>query len=192
MRKANVGVVMACAVVGSLLAHRVARAEELIIKQPEQHPDYVAEIEPHGIFIFGVTVGRLYPGQTATIGFGPGVRANFRLLKNGFIPSLNNSIAVGIGAELSFDTYGNVRLITPVVMQWNFWVTKHWSVMGEPGVAIEFPMSTPGVGVAYASNEPIYLSPFFAVGARYSFNEHIALTMRLGYPVTSVGISFFM
>lgn len=185
--------VVRCAVVlAALFAYRDAVAEESILKKPDEHPDYVAEVEPHGIFIFGATVGRLYPNQFATMGFGPGAHVNFRILKNGFISSLNDNVAIGVGAELSFDTYGNVRLITPVLLQWNFWLTKHWSVFGEPGVAIEFPLSTPGVGVAYASAEPIYLSPYFAVGGRYNFNDHVALTVRVGYPVTSVGISIFM
>jgi hypothetical protein len=165
------------------VAPRTAQAkEEMILKQADQHPDYVAELDVHGVFAYGPTVGRY-----DVIGFGPGLHANFRLLKNGFIPDLNNNIALGVGAALVFDAnYGDVRLVTPVVLQWNFWVSTHWSVFGEPGIAIEFPMSTP------RGPEPVYLSPSLSVGGRYNFNDHVALVIRIGFPVTTVGVSFFL
>jgi hypothetical protein len=176
---------VAVAAAAFLLLPRLAEArEEMIIKQPDQHPDYLAELEVHGLVAYGA--GPFRVGRYDLVGFGPGFRANFRILKNGFIPKLNNNVAIGVGAELVFDTSGAVRFITPIVLQWNFWMTTHWSVYGEPGFAIEFPMSTPLGG------EPVYVSPVLSVGARYNFNDHIALVFRLGYPVTSVGVSFFL
>lgn len=161
-----------------------ASAEESIIKQPGQHPDYFAELEVHGLVGYGG--GPFLIGRYGDIGFGPGFRANFRILKNGFIPKLNNGIAIGVGAELVFDTDNAVRFITPVVLQWSFWLTEHWSVLGEPGLAISFPMSTP------RGPEPIYVTPSLAVGARYHFNDHVSLVLRLGYPISSIGVSFFL
>jgi len=158
--------------------------EESIIKQPDQHPDYLAELDVHGVVAY--SAGPLALGRYDLLGFGPGVEASFRVLKNGFIPTLNNSIAVGVGAELVFTTDGDVRLVTPVVLQWNFWWTTHFSVFGEPGLAIEFPMSTPR-GV-----EPVYASPILELGGRYNFNDHFALTARVGYPLTTFGVSFFL
>ena len=32
----------------------------------------------------------------------------------------------------------------------------------------------------------------FAAGGRYHFSDKVALTMRVGYPFVSVGISFFV
>ena len=173
----------AIAVVSALVA-RPARAEDSIIKQPDQHPDYFVELEPHGVVAYGA--GPLLIGRYGYVGFGPGFHANFRILKNGFLPTLNDNVAIGVGAELVFDTDGAVHLVTPVVLQWNFWLTKHWSVFGEPGVAISFPMSTP------RGPEPIYVAPDLAVGARYDFNDHVTLVMRLGWPISSVGVSFLL
>jgi len=168
-----------------VLASQVASArEEPIIKQPDQHPDYFAELEVHGVVAYGA--GPLALGRYDLIGFGPGFHANFRVLKNGFIPNLNNSVAVGVGAELVFDTAGDVRFVTPIVLQWNFWMTTHWSLLGEPGLAFSFPMSTP------RGAEPVYVVPVLAVGARYNFNDHVALVVRVGYPISSVGVSFFL
>jgi len=167
-----------------LLASSSARAEDWIIKQPNQHPDYFAELEVHGLVAYGG--GPFLIGRYGLVGFGPGFRANFRILKNGFVPSINDNVAIGVGAELVFDTDNAVHLVTPVVLQWNFWLTKHWSLAGEPGLAISFPMSTP------RGPEPVFFSPALSAVARYDFNDHVMLTMRLGYPITSIGVSFFL
>jgi hypothetical protein len=167
------------------LASRPAAAgEESIVKQPDQHPDYVAELEVHGLVAY--SAGPLLIGRYGLLGFGPGFRATFRLLKDGFLPNVNDTVGVGVGADLVFDIDNDVRLVTPVVLQWGFWLTKHWSVFGEPGVAVEFPMSTP------RGPEPIYLTPTLAIGGRYNFNDHVTLVLRLGYPISSFGVSFFL
>lgn len=167
-----------------LLAASPARAEDSIIKQPGQHPDALVELEVHGDVAYAG--GPFLLGRYGYVGFGPGVHASFRILKNGFVPSINDSVAIGVAAELIFDTDNDVRLVTPVVLQWNFWLTQHWSVYGEPGFAIELPMSTP------RGTEPVYLTPSLSVGARYNFNDHVMLMLRLGYPASSVGVSFFL
>jgi hypothetical protein len=66
-------------------------------------------------------------------------------------------------------------------MQWNFWLSPHWSVFGEPGI---------GIAAHHESNRDT-LNPLFMAGGRFHFNDKIALTMRLGYPAFSVGASFF-
>jgi hypothetical protein len=169
--------------VALLLAPSVARAEESIIKS-DQHPSYFAELDVHGLFAYWG--GPLALGRYGSVGFGPGFRASFNILKDGFLPKINDSVAIGVGAELVFDIDNTVRLVTPVVLQWNFWLTQHWSVFAEPGVALEFPMSTPQGG------EPIYVAPALFVGGRYNFNDHILLTARLGYPMSTVGVSFLL
>jgi hypothetical protein len=66
-------------------------------------------------------------------------------------------------------------------MQWNFWLSTHWSVFGEPGLAFG---SDNGRGT--------FLWPAFYAGGRYHFTDRIALTMRLGYPDFSLGVSFLL
>jgi len=176
--------VLGVAAVAMLFAPSIARAEESIIKQPDQHPSYIAELDVHGLFAYWC--GPLLLGRYGTVGFGPGFRASFNILKDGFIPKLNDSVAIGVGADLVFGIDNTVRFVVPVVLQWNFWLTQHWSVFGEPGVALEFPMSTPG------GAEPIYVAPALFVGGRYNFNDHITLTARLGYPMSTIGVSFLL
>jgi len=155
--------------VGLLFASAPARAQErLVIKNFGDHPKYVFEAEPHLILGFA---GPFPAGGQPGLGF----RGSFHLV-DGFVTSINDSVALGIGAD--FAGFGSSTYITiPVVMQWNFWLSTHWSVFGEPGIQI--------------TNEHPNLDAALFIGGRYHFNDNIALTLRLGYPDISVGLSFF-
>ncbi|MFO0677910.1 MAG: hypothetical protein U0169_15340 [Polyangiaceae bacterium] len=148
---------------------RPAHAEENLIRQPNEHPSYIAEVEPHALLGYGGAFG---PG-----GLGIGARASFRVVQNGFIPQLNNSVAVTTG--LDFMPTAGGRFFIPVGMQWNFWMSTHFSVFGEPGIGI----ATKGAN---------YIHPLFTAGGRYNFTERIAITVRIGYPTVSAGVSFFL
>lgn len=162
----------AIAGVASLFA-RTASAEELLIKHPGDHPEYRFDAEPHGLIGWGPLFGR-------DVAFGAGFRGTFIIVDNGFVKTINNNVGIGVGGDFVFNggkRRGEFAFIVPVVMQWNFFLSTHWSVFGEPGFAI-----------AFNANHPAY--PVFAAGGRYHFSEKIALTMRLGYPAASVGVSF--
>ncbi len=160
------------------LPSREARAgEQLLIKQPEEHPSYVIEIEPHGVLAVGGgpfnTFGKAHDKDY--FGFGPGVRLTFNIVRNGFIPKLNDSVGIGVGADIVF-IRGDVRLVIPVVMQWNFWLSTHFSAFAEPGVA-------------FGTIGDFGLAPHLAIGGGYNFNEYFAITLRLGYPLSTFGVS---
>jgi hypothetical protein len=149
-----------------------AAADQSIIKNPSDHPSYRFEAEPHLLVGFG---GPFRGGRTE---LGAGFRGTVVILDNGFIPSINNSVGITFGGDVFF---GRGTLVIPIAMQWNFWLTTHWSVFGEPGVVLAANRD-PGRDV---------LHPSIFVGGRYHFTEKIALTMRIGYPSFSVGVSFF-
>jgi hypothetical protein len=176
---------------------------ENLIKSPGDHPDYHVELEPHVLF----GVAELY-GAT---GLGVGLRASIPIVQNGFVPQINNSVAISFGLDWTHygDCYyfdrrngrdigygcGANYFIFPVAMQWNFWFTEHWSAFGEPGLYIyhgvfdanycdpnfQFCGYPTATGVDFA----------FWVGGRYHFNDKVSLTMRIGYPSFSFGVSFF-
>jgi hypothetical protein len=106
---------------------------------------------------------------------GAGFRGTFHIA-NGFVKSINDSVGIGFGIDVTTDG----RVLVPVVLQWNFWLSTHWSVFGEPGLAI-------GSGGTHAA-----VWPAFFLGGRYHFTDRIALTMRVGYPALSVGVSFLL
>ncbi|HEY1960352.1 MAG TPA: hypothetical protein VGH28_32300 [Polyangiaceae bacterium] len=172
-------------------APAVAHAQS-IIRQPGEHPDYKVEIDPHGI-LGGAGWYYDYYG----VGFGGGARFSIPLCKNCFVPKINNNVAISFGADFGFFPFGPpgyspAFLYLPVAMQWNFFVTKKWSVGPELGLS-------PVIGVFYdygfcgggCRNWGIY--PLFMAIGRYHFNDHVALTLRAGFPeLANVGVSFFL
>jgi hypothetical protein len=150
-----------------------ARADEAIIKAPGDHPDYRFEAEPHGLIGFGG------PFEKGRSDFGAGFRGTLILVDNGFIKSINNSVGIGFGGDVFF---GSKVLYVPVVMQWNFWLSTRWSVFGEPGVGI----------AANPEKGRDAIGPVINAGGRFHFTDKIALTMRVGYPSFSIGVSFFL
>lgn len=174
-----------------------AFADTSTIKRPGAHPRYTLEAEPH----LSVGVGNA-PGPIEGNGFGPGARFTLELVDNGFVSSINNTVGIGFGADLLFWGDGDVNvcrgpagnqtcvretndyreLVLPVVMQWNFWVSRNWSVFGEPGIAYRI-----------RRNADDHLDPFAGyAGGRYHFEDNLTLTLRLGYPSVSVGVSFLL
>jgi hypothetical protein len=197
------------------LVPSAAHADDTI-HRPGDHPHYVVELEPHGL------VG--WAAQWGDTGVGIGGRISVNLTHDGLIRKINNSVAIGFGLDwvhysatgcsydprFPNDCYGNGYYASadffqfPVVMQWNFYVARHWSVFGEPGIYVYHgvynspnqPCNGPGLpacgsyGDYYGSETGI--GPAFWAGARYHFNDTVALTMRLGYPeLLTIGVSFF-
>jgi hypothetical protein len=146
-----------------------ARAEEAIIKQPGAHPHYSFEAEPH----------LLLGWRELKDGPGVGFRGTIPLVFNGFVTTINDSVGIGFGFDA--DPIGKARFSIPIVMQWNFWLSTHWSVFGEPG----------GV-VVFQRGEPTRGGPTLSAGGRYHFSEPVALTLRVGYPEVALGFSFFL
>jgi hypothetical protein len=176
----------------TLAVPRAAHAEDLIISQPGQHPSYALEIEPHADFTFFDLGNNLR-------GLGLGARLSVPIVKNGFVSSINDSVAIGVGIDAlqysgcSHTRFGDCGSITtifvPVVMQWNFWLSTHWSLLGEPGVAI-YHWAPSSTCIGDYCDARTYVEPVLFVGGRYHFAEHAALTMRVGWPYWSVGVSF--
>jgi hypothetical protein len=199
---------LAAALVGAatLLAAPGARADDTI-KHPGDHPDYAVEIEPHGLW------GWSHYYYSPSDGFGLGARFSIPIVSNGFVPSINNSVAIGFGVDwLHYSGTGCYYfgprgpapncyvlgdanyLFFPVVMQWNFFVARRWSVFAEPGLAIyhgffDFCGNVPpGQPCANPTSTGVDFALY--LGGRFHFSEHAALTMRIGYPTFSIGVSF--
>lgn len=190
--------------VGLVSFPRVAAAQSTI-KQPGERPHYAFELEPHVIATpFDA------PDFPADGGYGLGVRGTIELVRNGFVPQINNSVGIGFGLDwVHYDatpyrggcarfvsTAGGVPVCVdagggggsganyvyvPVVMQWNFWLHRRWSVFGEPGLAF-----------SHHSGGSLGVEPDFAAGGRFHVTDGVTLTLRLGYPATTFGVSFLL
>lgn len=158
----------ALAALAFLVHAESARADQMVIKFPGQHPRYVFEAEPHALI---APFDDFLPG----VGF----RGTIEIVDNGFIPKINNTVGISFGVDYA---YHGVWI--PVAMQWNFWLSRKWSVFGEPGVSIR----------AGDLREHAGSLGWFALwaGGRYHFTDHITLTMRIGHPTFSLGVSFLL
>jgi hypothetical protein len=198
----------ACVFLGAVMALAATDAQaDDTIKHPGEHPKYPVEIEPHGLWSW-----RHYY-YAPSDGFGLGARFSIPVVDNGFVPSINNSVAISFGVDWVHYSgsacyfYGPPPrpgpcyvlgdanyLLFPVAMQWNFFVAQRWSVFGEPGLVIYhgFFDYCSGVPAGNPCGTPTQTGVDFAfyAGGRYHFGEHAALTMRIGYPTFSIGVSF--
>jgi hypothetical protein len=174
-----------------------------IIKNPGDHPDYKVELEPHGVFGWA--------NHWASNGFGLGLRATIPIVQNGFVKTINNSVGISFGLDWlrydgcyyydrragRYDGYGCGAsfFLVPVTMQWNFWLTPKWSVFGEPGLYVYHGVfddycDPRFIGCTTPSRTSV--GPALYAGGRFHFSDTVSLTMRLGYPSISLGVSFFL
>lgn len=186
--------------VACLALTRPAHADTLTIRRPGDHPAYLFEAEPH------LLLGAIDPpGPAQGSGFGLGFRGTLELVDNGFVSTINNTIGFGFGLDFVHYTHGHPRcrgntnddcltddeytvnnVWLPAVMQWNFWLSRNWSVFGEPGLALRIEKRE-----GDDNDLSVEFMQFYA-GGRYHFSRDIALTLRAGYPTFSVGVSFFL
>jgi len=163
-----------------ILAFAKPALAQSIIKQPGNHPNYSFEAEPHLLIgLWGI------PGPGDDTGLGAGFRGSVVIVDNGFVRTINNSVAISFGIDwMNFDDNDDFVWL-PVAMQWNFWLSPNWSVLGEPGLALRFNDDR--------FRDDVDLDFVFYAGGRYHFSDTVSLTMRLGWPSAfSLGVSFFM
>jgi hypothetical protein len=130
------------------------------------------------------------------VGLGPGLRASIALMDNGFIPKINNNVAITFGTDFAIHPCGsncNTAFFFhfPVALQWSFFVARRWSVFAEPGIDFIAGWYNNGCGRGVDCTN-FTVRPAIFVGGRYHFNEKVSLTMRLGYPMFTIGVSFFL
>lgn len=185
--------VSGCLATAALLALSLSSTEaeaRPTIKSPNDHPEYRAELEPHGNIVLW------HPGYVRTYGgryyrgfepeFGAGFRATIEIADPAFIPKINNTVGITFGIDLTNCRYcyaaKSFAIYNPVGVQWNFWFTDKWSAFAEGGVMLH------SAGFYYHVDPDFFVD----IGGRYNFNDKVALTMRIGQPFFSIGASFFV
>jgi hypothetical protein len=173
----------ATAAVAALVATAEPARAENLIRDPNAHTDYGWELEPHVTFTAfegGLFGGKRGYGAQAGLGF----RATAELADPAFVKTINNTVGLSFGVDITNCDWcrrDDFAMAFPVAMQWNFWFTDNWSAFGEPGLVLRTS------GFFRESDLDLAL----AVGGRYKFNDDIGLTLRIGYPFVSFGVSFF-
>lgn len=154
-------------------------AAQITVTKPGQYPEYGFEIQPY-IGLFGV-----FPNPSNS-SFAAGARVNWMLIEDGFIPAINDSIALTTGVDLRLGSefchshggshcHSNLAFAVPVGMQWNLWFTRGLSAFAEPGVIFS------------TRDHENLVGPAFWIGGRYLFRSGLALTGRVNVLNTSVG-----
>jgi hypothetical protein len=150
---------------------------------------YPIEIEPH--FSFGPE--NVYGAS----GFGGGLRLGVPLVR-GRMGRVPENLAISFGADLlHYDNcYGNDcganYLNIPVAAQWNVFVVPRVSLFLEGGAFLYKGWfdACPAGGNGCSAPSDFGVLPTVAVGGRFHLAPFSALTLRLGYPTTTLGISF--
>ena len=152
-----------------------------VIKNPNDHPDYRAELEPHATFIFWHARYHKYAKAYRGFGdpeFGAGFRASIELADPAFIPKINNTVAITFGVDITnFNCRGcrnDFYIWSPIGVQWNFFITDKFSAFADLGFMLR--------GIDF----------YGMVGGRGHFSDKVAFTFRLGVPFVNVGVSFFV
>jgi hypothetical protein len=182
-------VVSASLALVTLTGAAAARAEDVVVagetrsvlRTPAEHPHW--EIEVHGVIPY-------YRG----LGFGGGARLGIPIIPGGFGSSLNNHLAITVGADLyyglGYGFGGFIGIQTHVAAQWNVYFTEKLSAFAEAGFSPEFHIYTCNSCITPSLFQPWFN---FSVGGRYHFggkNEYPALIVRVGTVGINVGISF--
>ena len=192
----------------------VTRPGQAQIKEPGAHPHYAVELEPHLTLAWDDG-----PAHFGNEGLGLGVRASIPLFHNGPITSINNSMAITFGLDWVHFGYDQARACrdfrgafcdqqnfsanafwVPVALQWNFFVHPSISVFGELGLAIlheRWSWARPCPGMAgpictYQESDTHFAHLVFFPGARFMLSERIGITVRVGYPHVTAGVSFLL
>lgn len=174
---------LALGVVALASSTKPALAEPSIIKRPFRGARPL-QLDLHAGFSF---IGR---------GLAAGGRFGIPVVHNGFVKKINNAIYVNFGADLYFIDYkhGGAKGVyapavgIPVTMHWEFYFTRSWTAFGEVGPTLFLhPAVLKGDGWDWSPGH--WFSA--GVGGRYLLHETLALTLRLGSPYSSFGVSFF-
>jgi hypothetical protein len=194
-------IAVVAASLASIASTKTAYADDTI-KRPGDHPKYSVEVEPHVLFFAWDSGWNNYYDYNGSSGVGLGGRVSIPIVENGFIPKINNSVAISFGLDwIHYDGCwyrGNCSanfIDFPVVMQWNFYVAQRWSVFGEPGLILYHGMyeSCPYNAPYTCPSQPDQtgIEPALYLGGRFHVSDTVALTMRVGFPSFSFGVSFF-
>ena len=172
---------------GFILVSGFCRAET-IIKQPGNHPHYSVELEPHLILGWAsIDTNDPFPRNfdlNRNASFGPGLRIGIPLVTNGFVQSINNGVALGLGIDMAHYGPSSNVIWLPVVMQWNFYIADAITVFGEPGGALR-------TATSHGQTE-WHIDGVMQAGAKFMFTRQVGLTIRAGYPYFSAGLTFLL
>lgn len=157
------------------------------------HPKYGAEMELHG------TVAAF---DKFFVGLGAGARLSFPVWANTPFKGIDNDLGFGVG----FDAvrYGAYKpkdpreptltvasYYIPVYLQWNVWLGARASFFLEPTLLYRFATYVDNCDkTALPCAKETRFMPSGSLGLRFRIAEHVAGTLRVGWPMATLGASW--
>jgi hypothetical protein len=201
---------LACVVLAvgsSLVAARAQAYDQVVIRDYRTPINYQFELEPH------LVLGTDPPGPGVGSGVGLGVRGSVVILPEGFIPRLNDSVAIGFGLDVGHYTGSwalngyrdqclhfapgpnGTSICTDVTSNGGSYNYVYLPVVMQWNFWFTRRWSAfgePGVDLYYVGSHGFFLSPVLYAGGRFQLTDRITLTGRIGYPTVSFGVSFML
>lgn len=181
--------------------------EDVVIRSSRAPMVYDFEIEPH------LVLGTAPPGPGQGSGVGFGVRGSVVIVPEGFLPRVNDSVAIGFGLDFG-RYYGNwafngyrdeclhyeagpngTAVCTEVTSNGGRYTYVYVPVVMQWNFWFTRRFSAfgePGLDFYYVGNHGVSAVPALYVGGRVQLTDRITLTGRLGYPTVAIGVSFMM
>ncbi len=180
------------AVLSLALVSQTADAQVRYVRaSPPDDARYPVEVEVHVAF----GADNVY-GNT---GFGAGVRASVPLVAGWLGRNVSDNLAISFGGDvINYDNCyysgrcGADYLMLPLAAQWNVFFGEHVSVFGEGGLFVYkgfFTGCGDGLSGCGAPSD-LGVLPTLALGLRVRVARYVALVLRLGYPTSTLGVSF--
>ncbi len=132
-------------------------------------------------------------------GFAGGGRFGIPIVQNGFVPSLDNAVYLNFGFDfyyvddfwchgLGCDRAYRFAMGFPIALHWEFYFNDTWSAFAELGLQVYLPPSFFHRG-SFDYREDAGAWVIAAVGGSLHLGEVLALTLRVGNPYISFGIT---
>jgi hypothetical protein len=155
------------------------------------HPKYAAEIEPHFV-VAGLDK------YSAGLGFGANV--TIPIWEHAPFKGIDDTIAFGIGADwVRYAAYRprdprDPKILTyawylPVFIQWNLWLGARASLFLEPTIVYRFASYQDNCG-GLPCVDTTRVLPSGSIGLRFRIVDHASVTVRVGWPMISLGGSW--
>lgn len=133
------------------------------------------------------------------VGFASGARFGIPIVNNGFVSSINDAVYINFGLDFYWTRWRcrGVRcedweygggLGVPVTLHWEFYFHDDWSAFVELGAQLFLHPGFWNSGVFDAYDAGYWFVG--AIGGRFHVNENVALTLRIGTPYASFGLTF--
>ncbi len=195
MKANHVAALLSLVSLTCLVVPAIANAQERVeVREGERRDEvtiYPVELEPH----FSLGPENVY-GAT---GIGAGLRASIPLVY-GHVGELPDNLAISFGGDiLHYDNCffgrdcGANYLMLPVAAQWNVYFARRVSLFLEGGAFLYkgwFDGCSAADGPDCRAPSDFGVLPTFAIGARIRLNQNMSFVARVGYPTTTLGLSF--